>query len=174
MTFVYHGVPEQMEGKALIPLNEMPASMVAIRDMHVKKYKNRQEIMQRRIPLLNCLWNDAVQFLPLHPGKVFELQVELGLIPAVPPYKFFEIDVTTLEPDKTVVYFKTAPGEENVTFKWLRDVDLTTIQEIPKATVNYYKSLIGASELPFNYQFIPHVLHKGNVDISKSRIISLA
>jgi hypothetical protein len=72
-----------------------------------------------------------------------------------------------------VVYFKTAPGEENVSVKWLGDVDLSAIREIPKATLDYYKTLVGTGELPFNYQFIPHVLHLGAIDISAAPIATL-
>ncbi len=110
MSFIYHGVPEDMHGTKLIPLNRMREEMSEVFDAAVKKYDGRKQVIQRRIPLLDCLWNDVIQFLPLHPQKVFELQQSLGLIPAVPPYKFFKIDIRKLDPDKTVVYFKTAPG----------------------------------------------------------------
>ena len=162
-----------MEGNTLLPLNDMQSSHPELYKLHRAKYEGREEVMKRQIPLLGCLWNDVVQFLPVHPSKVFELQVELGLIPEVPSYKFFEIEADCLDPDKTVVYFKTAPGEENTEVKWLRDVDFAQLQEIPQATVDYYKSLVGTGELPFNYQFIPHVLYQGSVDVSKAPIISL-
>ncbi len=173
MNYVYHGVPEKMVGTKLIPLNDMPNSMAPVRELNLSKYKGRKEILKRKIPLLDCLWNDVVQFLPMHPRKVFELQVELGLIPELPPYKFYEIPVTSLDADRTVVFFKTAPGEENTEVKWLKDVNFSSMSEIPVPTVDYFKSLIGTGELPFNYQFIPHIVHQGSVDISRSRIITL-
>lgn len=152
----------------------MQVAMSEIRDKNLEKYGEREEILKRRIPLLDCLWNDVVQFLPLHPQKVFELQHELGLIPSVPPYNFYEIDLTTLDPSKTVVFFKTALGEENIEVKWLSEVDFDSLQEIPEATAAYYKTLIGAGELPFNYQFIPHIVYKGSVDIANTIIITLS
>lgn len=173
MSFVYHGAPEQMVGHELIPLNQMKDTHPELYELHVSKYEGREVILQRTIPLLNCLWNDVVQFLPLHPKKVFDLQLQLGLIPEVPPYKFFEIDSNSFDPEKAVVFFKSAPGEENVTVKWLKDADLATIQEIPQATVDYYKTLVGTGELPFNYQFIPHIVYKGTVDVSGTQIITI-
>lgn len=130
--------------------------------------------MERSIPLLNCKWNDVIQFLPLHPRKVFELQKELHLVLEVPPYKFFEVDLALLDPSKTVVFFKAAPGDEHVAVKWLKDVDFASLQDIPRATVDYYKSLQGSGELPFNYQFIPHVLYKSELDVANVPKISLA
>jgi hypothetical protein len=173
MNYIYRGTPQSMHGNKLIPLNAMGHEMDKIRSEHTAKYKGRETIMQQKIPLLNCLWNDVVQFLPLHPQTVFELQKQLKLIPSVPKYKFFEIDIKSLDPGKTVVFFKTAPGEENVTVKWLNDVDIGSLQKIPAATRSYYESLIGSGGLPFNYQFIPHILYKGEVDISKCNIITL-
>lgn len=173
MDFVYHSVPEKMVGSLLVPLNQMQASMPELYKNYLEKYAGRKEILERRIPLLDCLWNDVVQFLPLHPQEVFKLQVKFGLIPKIPPYKFFEVDISSLDPKNTVVYFKTAPGEENITVKWLRDVEFAELQTIPETTINYYKSLIDTGELPFNYQFIPHVLYKGPISTKDLRIITL-
>lgn len=173
MYYIYHGVPEDMEGNELIPLNKMRDSHPELYALHIAKYKGREEILERRIPLLNCLWNDVVQLLPLHPRKVFELQADLGLIPKIPKYKFFEIDPKLLDTEKAVVFFKSAPGEENTEVKWLRDVDLATIREVPQATVDYYKSLVDTGELPFNYQFVPHIVYRSNVDVSKVSIITI-
>lgn len=173
MHYVYHGAPENMEGKELMPLNKMRDAYPELYALHAAKYKGREEILERRIPLLDCRWNDVIQFLPLHPRKIFELQVKLGLIPEVYPYKFFEIDPKLFDPEKTVVFFKSAPGEENIEVKWLSEVDLATTQEIPQATLDYYKSLVGTGELPFNYQFVPHIVYMGTVDISGVQIITL-
>lgn len=157
-----------------MPLNQMSGQLSKVRTQNLEKYKGRKEILERRIPLLKCFWNDVVQFLPVHPLKVFELQRDLGIIPEVPPYKFYELPVNIFDPAKTVVFFKTAPGDENTDVKWLKDVDFALLQKIPQATVEYYKTLVGTGELPFNYQFVPHVLHQGPVDISEAQIITLA
>jgi hypothetical protein len=91
----------------------------------------------------------------------------------VPPYHFFEIDSEQLDPDNIVVFFKDAAGEEHVRFEWLRDVDEELISKIPPATMAYYESLVGTGELPFNYQFIPHIMYKGSIDIVNAQILKL-
>jgi hypothetical protein len=170
---LYHGAPDPMIGHILVPLNQQKSAYPNLYKLHVAKYEGREEILQRPIPLLDCSWNDVLQFTPVHPQKVFKLQVELGLIPSVPPYKFFEVDSDLLDADKTVVFFKTAPGEENTSVEWLRDVDPSSLQSIPETTISYYKSLIGTGELPFNYQFVPHVTYMGNLDVSGLPVITL-
>ena len=171
--YFYHGVPENMIGTKLVPLNEMESVDGKLKTEYSKKYKGREEIMQRRIPLLNCLWNDVVQFLPLHPKKIFEIQKSLGLISEIPDYSYYEIESSYFDPTKTAIYFKYAPGEENSETKWLKDVNLADIQEVPQATIDYYKSLVATGEMPFNYQFVPHVVHRGKIDISDCRIVSI-
>lgn len=163
-----------MRGDKLIPLSQMQSKDLELHDKYLEKYKGREEIVERKIPLLGCLWNDVVQLLPLHPKKVFECQMKLGLITTMPNYKYFEIDLSTLDPKRTVVYFKTAPGEENVTVKWLRDVNLDELQEVPDATRRYYESLVGKDEPVFNYQFVPHVVYMGVVDVASSGVVNIS
>lgn len=162
-----------MKGTELIPLNKMLEVDPELRAKYLEKYKGREEILERKLPLLDCLWNDVVQLLPLHPRQLFELQKELGLITEIPDYKYYQINTSTLDPSQTVVYFKTAPGEENVTVQWLEDVNLDDLQTVPPATIDYYKSMVGTGEPVFNYQFVPHIIYKGTVDVSSAKIISL-
>lgn len=173
MNYFYHGIPEDMKGDSLIPLNEMLSVDPELRAKYLEKYKGREEILERKIPLLDCLWNDVVQLLPLHPSKLFELQQELGIVDKLPDYRYFQIETSQLEPSKTVVYFKTAPGEENVTVKWLADVNLDDLQDVPPATLEYYKSMIGTGEPVFNYQFVPHIVYRGTIDVASAKIVSL-
>lgn len=162
-----------MKGSELIPLNKMLEVDPELRAQYLEKYKGREEVLERKILLLDCLWNDVVQLLPLHPRQLFELQKELGLIPEIPDYKYYQIDTTTLDPSKTVVYFKSAPGEENVTVKWLKDIQLEELQGIPEATRKYYESMVGTGEPVFNYQFVPHVVYRGAMDVSTAQVINL-
>lgn len=173
MNYVYHGVPENMIGNTLMPLNKLQELNSELKAQYLEKYQGREEIMERRIPLLNCLWNDVVQFLPMHPQTVFNLQKDMHIIPVVEAYKFYEIPLDNLDSNKTVVFFKTAPGEENTEVKWLNDVDWHSLQTIPPATIEYYKTLVGTGELPFNYQFIPHIVSMDTIDVSQAKIVTL-
>lgn len=84
MTTFYHGIPDDMEGTELIPLNKIFEKRADLHEKYLEKYKGREEILEFRIPLLGCLWYDVVQLLPLHPRQLFELQKELGLIDEIP------------------------------------------------------------------------------------------
>lgn len=173
MHYLYHSIPENMKGTKLIPLSKMLEVDPQLHAKYLEKYKGREDILERKIPLLECLWNDVVQLLPLNPLLLFKLQKKLGGISEIPDYKYYKIDITTLDPSKTAVYFKTAPGEENVTVKWLSDVDFDDLQDIPEATRKYYESMVGTGEPIFNYQFVPHILYRGTIDVSMAEIMRL-
>jgi hypothetical protein len=174
MHYIYHAVPEKMIGNNLIPLNSMQDIDDSLRNSYMSKYRGREDILERKIPILDCLWNDVVQLLPIHPQKIFELQKRLGFLQVVPNYRFYKINLSLLDRKHAVVFFKSSPGEDNIVVKLLGDVDFDAIQQIPRATVDYYKSVRKTNELPFNYQFVPHILYKGEVNISSAEIITLS
>lgn len=173
MTYIYHGVPGEFIGDELIPLDQMALRNPIIHKEHLDKYKGREEIIERKVPLLDCKWNEVVQLLPLHPRQLFLYQKQLGLVDEIPDYRYFKVNLDLLDPLRTVVYFKTAPGDDNVTVKWLNDVVLDDLQEIPAATKKYYESMVASDQPVFNYQFVPHVLYRGSIAVDKDGAISL-
>ncbi|MBH2008037.1 hypothetical protein I8H83_05545 [Candidatus Saccharibacteria bacterium] len=170
---LYHGIPQDLKGSELVPLGQLRTKYPELAAQYLRKYEGRETILERKIPLLNCLWNDVVQLLPLHPQKIFDRQKELGLIAEIPAYNYFAIDTSTLDPTSAAVYFKTAPGEAHWSVEWLSNTRIEELQDIPPATDKYYRSLRDSGQAVFNYQFIPHVLYKGVIDISNAKIISI-
>lgn len=173
MTYFYHGVPPDFEGRELMSLTKLHQHRPDLYAKYLEKYKDREEILERQIPLLNCLWNDVIQLLPINPLPLFELQQELGIITEIPDYSYFQIDSDLLDESDAVVYFKSAPGEENITVEWLRNVNLDELQSIPEATQRYYESMVGTGEPVFNYQFVPHIIYKGTIDVSNLQKVEI-
>ena len=65
MEYVYHMVPEELKGEYLIPLNELKRAYPNLYDEYIQKYKDhtqREQLLTRKIPKLECLWNDVVHF----------------------------------------------------------------------------------------------------------------
>ncbi|MFK7806020.1 MAG: hypothetical protein AB8G95_30605, partial [Anaerolineae bacterium] len=105
MRCVYHLVPKNLEGDILYPLNRLKEINPAVAEPHAKKYKGREELMRRRIPPLDCLWNDVLQFSPIHPRDIVQTFRDEGF--SLPPIKWFEIPLDRLELKHTAVYFHT-------------------------------------------------------------------
>ncbi len=173
MTKFYHGIAANFVGDAIIPLSQMATANPELYAEYRRKYEGRESVVERQIPLLDCGWADVVQLLPLHPSKLFNLQLELGLIEEIPDYNYFEIDSSNLDAAQAAVFFKTAPGDENTKVEWLRDVNIDDLQSIPEATRAYYASMRGTGEPVFNYQFVPHVLYRGQIDITNANRVNL-
>jgi hypothetical protein len=171
MAYFYHAVPEQMIGNYLLPLSDMASIDPDLHEKYSAKYIDRMNVAKQKIPLLGCSWSDVVQLLPVNPRKIFELQVSMGIIPALPDYRYYQIDNGVLDQDNTAIFYKYQPGEGQ--YELLVDVDLSALDQVPAATEEYFKS-IPAGELPFNYQFIPHVLTSKPINISEAPVFQLS
>ncbi|MAV91863.1 MAG: hypothetical protein CL676_10610 [Bdellovibrionaceae bacterium] len=58
-----------MVGTELIPLNQMDKAS-DLYTQHSAKYVGRDQLLEASLPLLNCKWNDVVQFSALDPQKI--------------------------------------------------------------------------------------------------------
>jgi len=60
---LYHRVPADLKGHILYPLNQLKSIYPSLYDTKATTYQGREAVMQARIPLLNCLWNDVPHIL---------------------------------------------------------------------------------------------------------------
>lgn len=70
MPVVYHRYPEGLQGSYLHPLNKLRTKLPELYRREVQKYTGREHLMQQRVPLLECLWNDVLHFSPVHREQV--------------------------------------------------------------------------------------------------------
>ena len=71
MAYFYHMIPSPFVGAELIPLNQMDKEGSLYRE-HSRKYVGRERLTEQTIPLLDCLWNDVVQFSALDPQLIVD------------------------------------------------------------------------------------------------------
>ena len=72
MGYVYHMVPKNMEGKKLIALNKLKLKNRGLYEQYIQKYydhPDRLKLLENQVPKLDCLWNDVIHLLPLHPSQ---------------------------------------------------------------------------------------------------------
>lgn len=173
MHYFYHAVPEKMEGTALLPLSSITKQNSKLGNTYKEKYKGRKEVANQRIPQLDCTWSDVIQMIPLDPSKVFAAQQEMGIDTPALPKKYYKIPIRSLDPNQTIIFFKEAPGEKYIRYESLSEVDLADIQEVPSSTLVYYKMCAISRQIPFNFQFIPHVCYKGEIDVSTLEVVAI-
>lgn len=167
MNYIYHWVPENMQGDILYPLNVLKEKHPDLYQKEADKYVGREHIMQQKIPFLDCLWNDVLHFSPVHPSIVKENLIAAG---RTKPFtiEFFEIDPHLLNPEHTIVYLhqhrnKTDKMKEDNFAKYNPD-NIAQYSEMPDETIRYYKEMYSQGEDPLLFHGVPHILYKGSLN----------
>jgi len=179
--FLYHMVPKELIGDKLIPLNSLKKTYPNLYDEYTKKYVNHPErpnLLKREIPKLNCLWNDVVHLLPLHPYHVYNALKSLE-IKIREEQAFFKIPIENLKLNKNAIYlyskknYKGPAAEiDQDQIKSLNIEDYTELKEIPSDTIEYYKAEKDKGK-PFGlFPYIPHLLSLGEIAIKDVEIIT--
>ncbi|KAA0955794.1 group-specific protein [Sporosarcina sp. ANT_H38] len=181
MKYVYHMVPKTMAGNNLISLNNLRILNEELYKEYTKKYFNhpeRPKLLERRIPKINCLWNDVIHFLPLHPHLVYSALQKLD-INVNKDLTFYKIPSKSLINNKNAVYlyrkenYKGPAVEMNVEDIQIIDIEkFKELTKVPKDTVYYFEEEHKKGARFGLFAFIPHILSLGEVNISDAEIIN--
>lgn len=168
--FVYHKLPENMQGTTLYPLNKLKETFPEIYEEEVKKYEGRERLLRMKVPTLDCLWNDVLHLSPIPPEKIFNTLREIGFDYEIDAY--LKINVEKLDKRNLTVFFDdVATDFDPAKFFDIDSVNFEELQEIPKHTIAYYKECFEESEHPLLFAGIPHVLHKGSLNLDDCEIV---
>jgi hypothetical protein len=173
MLYLYHKVPDNLVGHTLYPLNRLKGIHPEAYAAEVKKYEWRKHIMDRTIPILNCLWNDALHFSPVHPKEIKDALGKLGFDGF--KFSFFELDAGTIDPRKAVIYKYTKQTRElqEDDFEPYDPDRLNLYDRLPAATSDYFRRRISKGFKPLFFYGIPHILAMDNIDVSRTPIIKI-
>ncbi|MBT2689642.1 group-specific protein [Bacillus sp. ISL-47] len=174
-------VPKEMKGDNLIPLNSLKEAHPNLYNSYTKKYfdhPERSKLLTRQIPKLNCLWNDVLHFLPMHPYYVYEALTSLGIkTKEVQP--FFKIPIEKLKDNQNAYYLYTkekyrGPAEdlEEDEIKLLDIEAYTEMRGLPRDTFEYYKTQNEKGNRFGLFPYIPHLLSIGEVEIKDVETIT--
>ncbi len=176
MNYLYHRVPENMQGSVLYPLNILKEKYPEIYQKQVGKYVGREELTKRIIPILNCLWNDVLHFSPVHPVEIKKALVEAGWSSDF-SMQCYLIDPKMLDPKDTVIYFSSPdnkindPNPDN--FMPYNPEDVKSFSIMSEKNKQYYKEVISQGGHPLLYPWVTHILYKGSIDIADLSIVSI-
>ncbi len=141
--YIYHMVPNDMKGSKLIPLNSLKEKHPNLYHRYTQKYLDhpeRAKLLKRHILELDCLWNDVLHFLPLHPYHVYEAITRLG-VKTKENQQFFKIPIDRLKNNKSAIYFYSkkkyrgpAANIEKDEIKLLNVQDFVEMTELPLDT----------------------------------------
>jgi len=182
MDYLYHHVPKNLNGTILFPLNDLKSILPDTFESQVSKYRGREYITQQRIPQLNnCLWNDVIFLTAIDPQKLFDARKAAGW-GDIPPQQYFKIALSSIEERDLAVYLFKFKGTNNRSgvksddFTEFRRSDLARYRVLPQATKDYFRSEHerGEPRIRLFYRYVPHILYKGKIDISKTEIITVS
>nr|AIA17899.1 Unknown Function [uncultured bacterium] len=167
-SFIYHQVPEQMQGDVLHPLNDLQKIHPEVYAREVAKYSGREHVMEEEIPPLNARWNDVLHFSAVHPAEIKESLSDAGHS-SPPDIEVFEIDAHLLKPENTIVYLPKIGGQGS--FVEFDPRKIAGYAVIPEETKDYYRRMIAKGKNPLTFLGVPHIFYKGSLDVSKVRKI---
>jgi hypothetical protein len=171
MTVVYHLAPKNLVGNTLQPMNALKESHPGIYAKYVQKYQGREQVIERKIPLLNCLWNDVLFFTSVHPRAIKEGFIAVGK--QWKPQQWIEVDTVQsgFNAENTVIYVSDMTrqkGDFTLNPEWFiafAAEKLITTMELPEATLAYYREAAENQEPIFAWRGLPHIMHQGSIDL---------
>lgn len=155
-----------MRGQFLYPLNELKLKYPGVYANEAQKYCERQFIMTRQIPYLNCLWNDVLHLTAVAPTDLANAFASAGL-----PFckEFYSFDAELIEPDRAIIYLNL--GSQNLNkvdpdnFRPYDKASLRKYARVPEDTITYYRRMHADGQVPLTFHGIPHILYRGRLSV---------
>lgn len=178
MSYIYHLKPKPFEGVSLIPLNRMDRDSELFKN-HARKYEGREHLMEEIIPVLNCKWNDVVQFSALDPqiivNKLKTIQDNFKLFRT----EYFKIHVDQIIGTYDAVVFDHDISREKGNFK-IKDHEITKLSSsyrelvsVPNQTINFWKNVKVEGGKFLWFPYITHILVNGIIDTNDFEVCEL-
>jgi len=176
--YLYHRVPADLRGHILYPLNQLKSVYPSLYLTKTAGYQGREAVMQARLPILGCLWNDVLHFSPIHPGKIQQALADAGF--ARKPRHYYEIDPLEkgFNATNAVIFLHQRVNLEKfrleeADFRAFDLAELSSLGEIPEATIAYYEAMFAQGKRPLTYLYVPHILYHGRLDIRGVKVIEV-
>ena len=178
MARLYHLLPDDLRGDALHPLNRLKDLHPDAHAWHMRKYRGREVLLERRVPGLDCLWNDVLHLSPVHPALIRDAKRGLGLgwpeggraVAVIDPERH------GLTPDDTMVWLSPAREEGDLRasaedFAPYSPSFVEANAHLPERTLAHYRSAKANGHPTFLFVGVPHILHRGAIDLREVEVI---
>lgn len=177
MQYLYHNLSVHMVGDTLYPLNRLKETHPEIYALHVEKYRGREQLLERRIPKLECLWNDVIFFTAIHPHDIKAALVN-AQHPWRQPSRWLKINCEKLSPERTVIWTYPVKDEAGLEFHEVDILDYATVLPehyalMPEATKRYYAKMAEQKLFPLRFVYTPHILHCGPIPLALGEVIEI-
>jgi len=161
-----------MVGNIIYPLNHLKQINKEAYLREAAKYQGREQLMDFVIPKLNCLWNDVVHCFSIHPSLLYKAMISSGLNPK--SSEWYRIDPRTIKDAQFAMYsYKTSPYHSDPNeFRIISVEEYQEIEEVPQKAFDWYRELANkGGKIRLMFRYVPHLLLKGAIEITKAEII---
>lgn len=174
MNYLYHRVPEKMQGDFLYPLNVLKDKNPEVYLQEVKKYAKRERLLVKRVGILDCAWNDVIHLTAVPPAQIKKNLTEGGF--GKKPLSFFKIPIEMIQGEQSVAftYRRDEQGISEINeYEKFDPARMDVYSTVPRETAAHYKQCKKESKKPFLFRFTPHILFRGSIDIRGLEIITV-
>lgn len=178
MSYIYHLKPNPFEGTSLVPLNMMDSESELYKG-HARKYLGREHLMDEVIPLLNCKWNDVVQFSALDPQKIVDKLKTIQDDFHLSKTEYFKIHVSQMIHLYEAVIFERDLFRAKGSFAILQSEVVRLSHsykealDIPSETIRYWNNAKKDNGKFLWFPYIPHILVKGIINTKDFEVCEL-
>jgi hypothetical protein len=175
---VYHIKPDPMEGSILFPLNKLAKIYPELTKKPMEKYSWRPELLSRKIPGLNVLWNDVLHFSTLHPKYTFQSLRDIKG-PVGRTIEIIHVPIELLEPRNCVYFLGSDKVRESLSEMHLEEIrkfipsEYQEANEVSRDQIAKWKENLQKSEPMLLFSRTRHLLYAGDLDIGGLTIESL-
>lgn len=161
--YFYHLKPNKLKGKILYSLSELEEKAPELAKEYSKAYKDRESLLNKKVPPLDCKWKDVIFLSYINPTLVFTALDLLGLLDKDIPI-ILKFPISALK-NKNFCFYQE---EDKNIFKNMSVESYKELKELPTKTITYFVNCIKKNESPLIFSGIPHLLLNDNLDINKA------
>ena len=170
----YHLLKDTFIGETIYPLNLLKEIHPEIYSFEIKKYIGREKLMCVRNPILNCLWNDVIQFTCLDPRLTLRAVKAYSPKIAGKMYKIFSLDLSKIDNLKACLF---TPSENLIQHEHLdyqyEFFDLSHFENlscVPEEQIERWKHNIENNNPVLLWSRTKHFFYKSPIDLSEGEI----
>jgi hypothetical protein len=145
-------------------MNELMRHYPDVAAEKLRKYQGREHYPECKVPALNCMIGDVLQFSPVSPVAICEALREAGR--QRHPRFWYEFDAASFDARVAVIALDAS------TFVPFDPRTLDEYRAIPDATKTYYR-VHAQDERLFVFEGIPHVLYRGTLDVRAAVLLEV-
>lgn len=165
----FHILKDSFVGNTLYPLNDLKSLFPEIYFKELKKYEGREKLLEANNPVLNCLWNDVVQFSCLDPRVTMDAVKAYNQAYIGRKFKVFVLDLRKVNAELSCLFSpQDTPNKYDHSTEQYFDFNLKSFQnikDVPFEQISRWERDTKNGKPLFLWSATLHFMYKGHVPL---------